>query len=162
MSNNVEIKHKLNSLVCIITRIYFLLKLQITQKLKLLCTVMHCERNITFEWLLSYSVSVPTIFFKKSLVTVCLRENVWWRINVLFKKDVVNVVLSQEKDLIKIVMKFRTKKILHTFASRKKKFVLGNTKYHTWKRLCNNTLKRNNLEVYISLKSNKWTCLANM
>ena len=75
------------------------------------------------------------------------KENIKWRNNISFKKDSEKIVLLQVKVLTKIFVKLRTEKILCIF--------LSSSKYWAPKRLCNNTLKRNELKVYISLKENK-------
>ena len=77
--------------------------------------------------------------------------------NTWFKKDTEEIVLLPLKGLIQIIVKFKVEKILFTFLLSTKHPFLRGTKYHAPKRLYSNTLKRNELKVYISLKENIWT-----
>ena len=91
------------------------------------------------------------------------KENVWSRNYISFEKDNKKIVLLQVKGLTQIISKFRARKILYT--------LLLSTKHPFWEvwieRQNNyvaklNTLKRNELNVYISLlQENKLAFFAN-
>ena len=74
---------------------------------------MYLGKNISFECLLSQSVSIPLSFKMQLMILVCLKQNSKWRNNISFKKDTEKFVLLQ--GLIKIIVRFRAEKILCTF-----------------------------------------------
>ena len=74
---------------------------------------------------------------------------------ISFKKDHEKLVLLQS--LIKIIVKLRAEKICANLY-HPPNIPLRCIKYCAQKRLCNNTVKRDKLKVYISLKSNKLAC----
>ena len=75
---------------------------------------MHLGRNITHEYFQSQSVSVLSSFKCRSMMIVLKKT---WRNSNSFKKETEKIVLLQVKDLIQIILKFRTEKYLCTFLS---------------------------------------------
>ena len=75
---------------------------------------MHLGRNITHEYFQSQSVSVLSSFKCRSMMIVLKKR---WRNSNSFKKETEKIVLLQVKDLIQIILKFRTEKYLCTFLS---------------------------------------------
>ena len=65
-------------------------------------------------------------------------------------------MLLQVKDLYKLLSKLGLKE----FCTLSKHLFVGCTKYHAQKQLPSNTLKKNELKVYISFKENKSACFA--
>ena len=80
-----------------------------------------------------------------------------------FKKETEKIVLLQMKGLIQIIVKFRTEKNECIHFYNPPEILLKGPQYifigH--KVLCSNTLKKNELEVYISPKGNKLACFTN-
>ena len=78
---------------------------------------MHFGRNITYESLLSQSVS-QSVFIQvlNAFSDGVFKRNVLWRNKILFKKDTEMVVLLlQVKDLIQIIVTFSVEKVMCTF-----------------------------------------------
>ena len=73
-----------------------------------------------------------------------------WRNNISFKKETEKIVLSQVKDLIQIIAKFRTE--MHVSIIKHVPLLRGTYQILYFKYcVAARTLKRNKLEVYISL-----------
>ena len=84
---------------------------------------------------------------------VFLKEKVYLRNNIPLKmdKDCVTQVIA----LVKIINKFRAKKVLLTLSATPSIFWRSTMQYNATRRLWSNTLKSNELKVSISLKSNE-------
>ena len=107
--------------------------------------------------MLTKSVSHFNIKFYMQLMMVFLRENVWWRNNISFKKDIEKVVLLQAKCLKEIIVKFKAEKILFMFPSfSKHPFPIRKISCTIAYLLS----KKEKLKIYISLKGKKLVCSA--
>ena len=71
------------------------------------------------------------------------------------------VLVLQEKGLIQIIVKLRAVKKNCACFYYPPNVLLRGTKYCAPKQLCSNTLKKNELKFYISLKENKLACFTN-
>ena len=91
------------------------------------------------------------------------KENVWSRNYISFEKDTKKIVLLQVKGWAQIISKFRARKILYTLLlSTKDPFWEVQIEHQNNYVAKLNTLKRNELNVYISLlQENKLAFFAN-
>ena len=78
------------------------------------------------------------------------------------KRRLKKIVLLQVKSLIQIIVKFRTeKKIVLIFIIHHQPSIEKGKKAIEHQFLCSNTMKTNELKVYISLQENKLVCFTN-
>ena len=91
---------------------------------------------------------------------VCFKENTYEEITFHLRRILKRLCYYQWKAWYKLLLSSRLKKYWTHFYHPPKIFLRG-TKYRAPKRLCSNTLKRNELRVYFSLKENKLACFTN-
>ena len=123
---------------------------------------MDLGRNISYECLLSRSVSVLASFKCIQSVMVRFQEKCLMKNNISFKKGTQNECYYKWNGWYILLSSSGRKKFCARFYHAPSMLLTfeGHQILHM-KRLCSNTLKKGDLKVYISQKENKLACFAN-